>query len=64
MADAPTVIDVHGLTKRFGGRTVVDDVSMTVSRGQILGGAVAAAGLLLLASGAAYALGRRRRASA
>jgi ABC-2 type transport system ATP-binding protein len=30
-------IDVRGLTKRFGGRTVVDGVSMTVDRGEIVG---------------------------
>jgi ABC-2 type transport system ATP-binding protein len=31
------VIDVRGLTKRFGERTVVDDVSIRVPRGQIQG---------------------------
>jgi ABC-2 type transport system ATP-binding protein len=31
------VIDVRGLTKRFGGRTVVDDVSLQVRRGSICG---------------------------
>ncbi|MBP7243353.1 ABC transporter ATP-binding protein [Amaricoccus sp.] len=31
------VIDVRHLTKRFGGRTVVDDVSMRVNRGEIVG---------------------------
>ncbi|MDJ1158383.1 ABC transporter ATP-binding protein [Chelatococcus sp. SYSU_G07232] len=43
-ADAPApaagpdvVIDVHGLTKRFGDRTVVRDLSMQVRRGQIYG---------------------------
>jgi ABC-2 type transport system ATP-binding protein len=30
-------IDVHGLTKRFDGRTVVKNVSMTVPRGSIYG---------------------------
>jgi ABC-2 type transport system ATP-binding protein len=30
-------IDVRGLTKRFGDRTVVDGVSMTVGRGEIVG---------------------------
>jgi ABC-2 type transport system ATP-binding protein len=30
-------IEVRGLTKRFGGRTVVDDVSLTVARGEIAG---------------------------
>ncbi len=31
------VIDVHGLVKRFGDKTVVDRVSMTVPRGEISG---------------------------
>jgi ABC-2 type transport system ATP-binding protein len=31
------VIDVSGLVKRFGGRTVVDHVSMTVAKGEIAG---------------------------
>ena len=31
------VIDVHGLTKRFGGRPVVGDLSMQVRRGTIYG---------------------------
>lgn len=31
------VIAVQGLTKRFGGRAVVDDVSLTVERGEIAG---------------------------
>ncbi|CDZ26092.1 ABC transporter ATP-binding protein [Neorhizobium galegae] len=36
--DAPeTVIDVHHLTKSFGGRKVVDDVSMSVKKGRIHG---------------------------
>src|SRR3569833_1959922 len=35
--DADTVIDVHGLTKRFDGRTVVHDLSMQVKRGTIYG---------------------------
>ena len=30
-------IDVHGLVKRFGGKTVVDHVSMRVARGEIFG---------------------------
>jgi ABC-2 type transport system ATP-binding protein len=34
---ADTVIDVRHLTKRFGGRAVVDDVSMRVERGEIVG---------------------------
>lgn len=38
MADAPEiVIDVHGLSKRFGSRTVVRDLSMQVQRGLIYG---------------------------
>src|SRR5579862_7114790 len=37
-AAAPdVVIDVHGLTKSFGGRTVVRDLSMQVKRGTIFG---------------------------
>jgi ABC-2 type transport system ATP-binding protein len=32
-----TVIDVRHLVKRFGGRAVVDDVSMQVRRGEIVG---------------------------
>ncbi len=32
-----TVIDVRHLVKRFGNRAVVDDVSMTVRRGEIVG---------------------------
>lgn len=36
MSDAPA-IDVTGLTKSFGGRKVVDDVSLRVARGQIAG---------------------------
>ncbi len=31
------VIEVHGLTKSYGGRKVVDNVSMTVKRGEIVG---------------------------
>ncbi|WP_425100186.1 ABC transporter ATP-binding protein [Tropicibacter sp. S64] len=34
---AEPAIDVHGLTKSFGGRTVVDDVTLTVQRGEIAG---------------------------
>jgi ABC-2 type transport system ATP-binding protein len=36
MTDAP-VISVRGLTKRFGARTVVDQFSLDVARGQIYG---------------------------
>ena len=32
-----SVVSVTGLTKRFGGRTVVDDVSMEIERGEIVG---------------------------
>jgi ABC-2 type transport system ATP-binding protein len=32
-----TSIDVRGLTKRYGPRTVVDDLSFTVSAGQVTG---------------------------
>ncbi|MDX8539874.1 ABC transporter ATP-binding protein [Mesorhizobium sp. M4B.F.Ca.ET.190.01.1.1] len=31
------VIDVHGLVKRFGNKTVVDHVTMTVAEGEIVG---------------------------
>lgn len=37
MTSRDIAIDVRHLTKRFGGRTVVDDVSMTVARGEIVG---------------------------
>src|ERR1700680_259272 len=36
-ATPDVVIDVHGLTKSFGGRTVVRDLSMQVRRGTIFG---------------------------
>jgi ABC-2 type transport system ATP-binding protein len=36
-ADAGDAIDVHGLSKRFGGRTVVDKLSIRVRRGEICG---------------------------
>ena len=36
-ADPETVIDVRHLTKRFGDRTVVDDVSLKVRRGEVVG---------------------------
>ncbi|TBW36929.1 ABC transporter ATP-binding protein [Siculibacillus lacustris] len=32
-----SVVAVEGLTKRFGDRTVVDDVSMTIEKGEIVG---------------------------
>src|SRR5437667_7015131 len=31
------IIDVHGMTKRFGDRTVVDHVDLTVRQGEIFG---------------------------
>jgi ABC-2 type transport system ATP-binding protein len=37
LSDDAIVIDVEGLTKRFGGRTVVDRFAMQVRRGQIYG---------------------------
>ncbi|WP_424814192.1 ABC transporter ATP-binding protein [Roseococcus sp. YIM B11640] len=37
MSDDAPVISVRGLTKRFGSRTVVDHVDLTVRRGQIYG---------------------------
>ncbi|MCV2867151.1 ABC transporter ATP-binding protein [Defluviimonas sp. WL0002] len=36
MTDEPA-IEVRGLVKRFGGRAVVDDVSLTVAKGEIAG---------------------------
>ena len=35
--DAEAAIDVTGLTKRYGGRAVVDDVGLRVARGRICG---------------------------
>ncbi|WP_298192474.1 ABC transporter ATP-binding protein [Novosphingobium sp.] len=37
LAGEDLVIDVRGLTKRFGGRTVVDAVDLSVARGRICG---------------------------
>lgn len=37
MDDAQAIIDVRGLTKRYGNRTVVDHVDMRVARGRIYG---------------------------
>ncbi len=37
MSEPDVVIDVHGLTKKFDGRTVVRDLSMQVKRGTIYG---------------------------
>jgi ABC-2 type transport system ATP-binding protein len=31
------VIEAHGLTKRYGKRTVVDGIDLTVSEGEVLG---------------------------
>lgn len=36
-SDAPLVIDVHGLTKSFGSKKVVDNVDMQVAKGEIYG---------------------------
>jgi ABC-2 type transport system ATP-binding protein len=36
-ADAALAIDVQGLTKRYGGRAVVDHLSMQVRRGEVYG---------------------------
>jgi len=33
----PLAIDVHGLTKRYGSRTVVNDISLQVETGRIVG---------------------------
>ena len=37
MSDAPLAIDVQGLTKRYGGRAVVDHVDLQVREGRICG---------------------------
>jgi ABC-type multidrug transport system ATPase subunit len=37
MSAAGTVIDVHGLTKKFGDKVAVDNVDLQVSRGEIVG---------------------------
>ena len=37
MTTGETVIAIDGLTKRFGDKTVVDDVDLTVKRGEIVG---------------------------
>lgn len=37
MNPSPLAIDVHGLTKRYDGRAVVDDVSLQVASGRICG---------------------------
>ncbi|MBX3607122.1 MAG: ABC transporter ATP-binding protein [Piscinibacter sp.] len=36
-AEAPWAIEVEGLTKRYGGRAVVDDVALRVAQGRICG---------------------------
>ena len=36
-SDAPALIDVHGLTKRYGDRVVVDNFDMRVTQGRIYG---------------------------
>ena len=37
MSDAPLAIDVRGLTKKFGDKTVVDNFNVQVPKGQIYG---------------------------
>ncbi len=37
MSTPDLAIDVRGLTKRFGARTVVDDIALSVARGRIVG---------------------------
>src|SRR5947209_719878 len=36
-ASEPPLIEIRGLTKRFGAFTAVDNVSFTVARGEVLG---------------------------
>ena len=36
-SDPPALIDVHGLTKRYGDRVVVDNFDMRVTQGRIYG---------------------------
>ena len=36
-ADAPVVLEMRGVTKRFGPVTANDDVSLTLHRGEVLG---------------------------
>ncbi|HEY2620269.1 MAG TPA: ABC transporter ATP-binding protein [Acetobacteraceae bacterium] len=36
-ADRPVLIEITGLTKRFGSFTAVDDVTFSVARGEVLG---------------------------
>ena len=36
-ASEPPLIEIRGLTKRFGSFTAVDNVSFTVARGEVLG---------------------------
>jgi branched-chain amino acid transport system ATP-binding protein len=35
--DAPPVLEVQGLTKRYGGVMALDDISLTVTEGEVLG---------------------------
>jgi len=37
VSDAPPILALHGVTKRFGGLTAVSDVSLTVPAGALLG---------------------------
>ncbi|MGE0213858.1 MAG: ABC transporter ATP-binding protein [Parvibaculaceae bacterium] len=37
MSDGTTVIEARGLTKRFGDKTVVDGIDLTVERGEVVG---------------------------
>ena len=50
MSVPDVVIDVHGLTKRFGGRPVVRDLSMQVRRGTIYAQPLSAAAQWSLAA--------------
>ena len=37
MSPVPPIIAVEGLTKKYGAKTVVDNVAMTISPGEIVG---------------------------
>ena len=63
--DAPALIEIDGLSKRFGGFTAVDRVSFQVRRGEVLGflgpnGAGKSTTMRMLAGFVAPSAGRAR----